>query len=142
MKKGGAPIIGDGKARWNNIHIEDLCDVCRLLVNRVVVRDTSADIWGAKGYMFVENGGHVWGELSQTIANSAESLGYISNTEGYAVDKDEALNLAGFEAVSWGLNSRGKAERTKQYLGWKPTRPSIENSIKEILEDERKRLSR
>ena len=111
-------------------------------MNKAVARDTSEEIWGAKGYMFTENGEHIWGDLSRAIAKSAASLGYISNTEEYAVGKDEALRLAGFEAVSWGLNSRGKAERANEYLGWKSIRPSIEDCIKEILEDERERLSR
>ncbi|KIX07954.1 uncharacterized protein Z518_02608 [Rhinocladiella mackenziei CBS 650.93] len=142
LKKGGIPVVGEGKARWNNVHIEDLSEVYRLLVNKAIEKDTNDEIWGAKGYMFTENGEHIWAELSRAMADKAKRLGYISDLEEYSVGKDEAMELAGFEAVSWGLNSRGKAERAKKYLGWKPTRPSIEDSIVEILEAERKRMSK
>jgi len=110
-----------------------------------VQRDTDDELWGAKGYMLAENGEHVWSELARTMANKAAELGYISSTEPlkeYSMEKDEALEIAGFEAVSWGLNSRGKAERARRYLGWQPHRPSLEESAGEILEDEAKRLSK
>ena len=118
-----------------------MSDLFRLLVDKALAKDTSDEIWGAKGYIFTENGEHVWGDLSRAIAESAASQHYISNTEEFTLGKDEALAVAGFEAVSWGLNSRGKAERAAKFLGWKPSRPSIEDLIGEILDDERKRLA-
>jgi nucleoside-diphosphate-sugar epimerase len=145
LQRGIIPVIGQGKARWNNVHVADLSDLFRLLVDKAVQTDTNDELWGAKGYMLAENGEHVWSELARTMANKAAELGYISSTEPpkeYSMEKDEALEIAGFEAITWGLNSRGKAERARRYLGWQPHRPSLEESAEEILEDESKRLSK
>jgi nucleoside-diphosphate-sugar epimerase len=142
LQKQSTPIIGQGMARWNNVHVADLSDMFRLLVNKGVAKDTDNETWGPKGYMFAESGEHTWGDLSRAIAKEAVRSGYISEPKEYELGKDEALELAGFEAVSWGLNSRGKAERAKKVLDWKPTRPAIEDQIPLILKEEKERLSR
>ena len=135
------PIIGEGKGRWNHIHVEDLSDVYRLLVAKAVAGDTNDELWGAKGYLFTENGEHVWGDLARHVAAEAEKLGFAKNLKEGSLNKDEAIQQAGFEAVSWGMNSRGKAERARKYLGWTPSRPSIEAETPNILKEEHERLS-
>ena len=67
-------------------------------------------------------------------------LGYLKDPKEQALEKEKALEQAGFEAISWGLNSRGKAERASKTLAWKPTRGSIEDEVEEILKAEHKRL--
>ena len=89
--------------------------------------------------MLVENGEHTWSDLARLIASEAVKLGYISDPKEEALSKDGALEAAGFEALGWGLNSRGKAERARKYLGWKPSRPSIEAEVPKILKEERER---
>ena len=113
-----------------------------LLVDKAVKGDSDEQIWGEKGYLFAENGEHIWGDLSRVISSRAKSLGFISDPKERAVGKDEAIELAGFEAVSWGLNSRGKAERARKYLKWTPKKASIEDHADEILKDEHERLSK
>ena len=137
------PIIGPGKARWNHIHVADLADVYVLLVEAAVAGNTDAELWGAKGYTFTERGEHVWGDLSRLVGKKAVELGYVKGELGeQALEKEKALEQAGFEAISWGLNSRGKAERASKTLGWKPTRGSIEELVPEILEAEHGRLQK
>ncbi|PSN72706.1 NAD(P)-binding protein [Corynespora cassiicola Philippines] len=136
------PIIGAGKARWNNIHVGDLSDLFVLLAEAAAKGDAAnADLWGEKGYFLVENGEHVWSEFARAMGRKAEELGFVEKgiKEGQ-LGKEEALKQAGFEAVSWGLNSRGKAVRARKTVGWSPTRPSIEDTIEEILKDEKARL--
>ncbi|CAJ2507036.1 Uu.00g082220.m01.CDS01 [Anthostomella pinea] len=140
LQKGYAPVIGKGKARWNNIHVHDLSEAFRLLVEAAVFRNGSKDLWGDKGYYFVERGEHVWGDLARTVAGQAKELGFIKSDEEYQLGKDEALNVAGFEAVSWGLNSRGKAERLNKVLGWTPRECSMEEEVPRILKAEKERL--
>lgn len=135
-------MVGEGLARWNNVHVHDLSDVYAALVNKAVALDDDAELWGARGYMFTENGEHVWSQLAKAIARRALEKGYIANAEPYSLTKEAALEVAGYEAVSWGWNSRSKAERARKYLGWKPSRPSIEESIDEILEAEWARLKK
>jgi len=103
-------------------------------------RSDDAELWGARGYTFTERGEHVWGELSRLIGKKATELGYVGELKEEALEKEKALDQAGFEAVSWGLNSRGKGERAEKTLGWKAEKGSIEDEVEEILKAEHKRL--
>lgn len=141
LTKGYIPIVGKGKARWNHIHVADLSDVFLLLSEKAAQGDSNPELWGANGYILTENGEHVWTDLARQIGEEAAKLGYIRHPKEDSLSKDDALDQAGFEAVSWGLNSRGKAERARKYLGWNPSRPSIEQEVPQILKEERERLN-
>lgn len=141
LEKGFIPIIGEGKARWNHVHVEDLSQVILLLAEKAAAKDTNPELWGAKGYVLVENGEHVWGDLARQVGKEAAKLGYISDPKEDSLSKDAAIDQAGFEAVSWGLNSRGVARRARKHLGWSPSKPSIEEEVPNILKDEKERLS-
>lgn len=135
------PIIGAGKARWNNVHVADLADVFVLLTEAAVSKNLDNELWGEKGYFIVENGEHVWADLARKMGRKAEDLGFVKGKlEERELEKEKALQQAGFEAVSWGLNSRAKAERARKVLGWNPSRGKIEDSVEEILKDEKARL--
>ncbi|KAF2653896.1 NAD(P)-binding protein [Lophiostoma macrostomum CBS 122681] len=152
------PIIGSGKARWNSIHVADLADVFVLLTEAAVSSQTPTptqnpnpsatqaptspdqDLWGAKGYYLVENGEHVWADLARLMGKKAHALGLTGSLQERSLEKDKAIQQAGFEAVSWGLNSRGKAERARRVLGWKPHRAAIEDEVEGILRDEKGRV--
>lgn len=135
------PIIGAGKARWGNVHIEDLSDVYDLLVEAAVNNNLSEELWGPKGYLLIENGEHVWGDLAREMAQQAEKLGYVDTLEERPLTKEAALEAAGFEAVSWGWNSRVRGFRAKKFLGWKPHQQSIEAELANILRQEHARLA-
>lgn len=152
----GAPIIGEGKARMNHVHIADLSDFYLALVQAALARSNSPNLWGANGYFFVVSGEHNWGDLSRRMTRLAAEKGFISRSsssllgnaegdmvKGFKLDKDEAQKLAGFEALSWGLNSRARGVRARKYLAWQPKRPGIEDEsiILEILEDEQQRIA-
>lgn len=141
LEKGFTPIVGQGKARWNNVHVHDLSEVYCLLVEKAVEKDTNKEVWGEKGYLLTENGEHTWTDLAQKMSAEAVKLGYIKDPKEDSLSKDEALKQAGFEAVSWGLNSRGKAERAKKVLGWKARERSLEDEVPEILKQEHKDLA-
>ena len=136
------PIIGHGKARWNNVHVQDLSDVFALLVEAAVAKNTSKELWGANGYILVENGEHLWSDLAKNMGSEAEKLGYLSKPEEKPLSKDAAIDQAGFEAVSWGLNSRCQAQRARKVLEWRPSRTSIEHELPAILKAEHERLSK
>jgi len=140
---GYIPIIGAGAARWNNVHVADLADVYVLLVEAALSPQHSQDpeLWGAKGYTIVENGEHLWSDIARKVGKTAAELGYLKEEpKEQALSKEKALDQAGFEAVSWGLNSRAKGERARKVLGWKPSRPTLEETIPEILKGEKARL--
>lgn len=144
LKEGYSPRIGKGLARWNNIHVHDLSVVFELLVEAALDPSRKADkeIWGAKGYFLTENGEHVWGELSTLVGKAAHEQGFIKQEpEVRELSYDEAVkSSAGFEAASWGLNSRASALRAKKVLGWKPQEKSLEDEVPAIVKSEAARL--
>jgi nucleoside-diphosphate-sugar epimerase len=101
------PIIGQGKARWNNVHVSDLAQLFVLLTDAALSNNTDSDLWNEKGYYLVENGEHVWSDLARLMGKKAYELGLVEKKlEDSSLDKDKAIEQAGFEAVSWGFNSR------------------------------------
>ena len=137
------PIVGEGKARWNNVHVADLADVYRLLIEAAVAgKKDDSEMWGPKAYYLTENGEHLWSDIAAEMGKTAESKGFVGGEalERRSLSREEALDQAGFEAESWGMNSRAKSIRPKKVLGWQPTRPSLEDSISLIVEQEYARL--
>lgn len=135
------PLIGQGKARWNNVHVSDLAELFVLLTDAALRNNTDAQLWNENGYYLVENGEHIWSDLARLMGKKAFELKLIEkDPEEKSLNKDKAIEQAGFEAVSWGFNSRGKAERAKKVVGWQPHFPSIEDTVEEILKDEKSRL--
>ncbi|KAG7411487.1 hypothetical protein Forpe1208_v009668 [Fusarium oxysporum f. sp. rapae] len=124
LEKGFGPIIGAGETEWDNVHSDE------------------QEIWGPKGYFFAENGKHKWSQISALIAKEAKKQGLIDTNETKVLDVDEAQKKLGFQALSWGLNSRGEAKRARKYLGWKPVGESLEEWIPESVQIEAKRLNK
>ncbi|KAL9565606.1 hypothetical protein ACKAV7_009788 [Fusarium commune] len=124
LEKGFGPIIGAGETEWDNVHSDE------------------QEIWGPKGYFFAENGKHKWSQISALIAKEAKKQGLIDTDETKVLDVDEAQKKLGFQALSWGLNSRGEAKRARKYLGWKPVGESLEEWIPESVQIEAKRLNK
>ncbi|CAI7593783.1 unnamed protein product [Penicillium manginii] len=140
LKKG--PIIGAGQSIWNNVHVHDLSDIYASLVDAAVAGRTDPGLWGADVYYLTENGEHVWGDLAQSTAEVAAKLGYIPEGKAEPIDLESAKEYAGFESVSWGLNSRGRARRAREVLGWKPSRPSLLAELPKIVRSEWERLQK
>lgn len=141
LKEKYCPRIGKGLSQWNHVHVHDLSMVFDLLVEAALdaSRRNDAEIWGPHGYFFTENGEHTWGDLSLEIGKEAHKQGFIKGgaPELRAWSIDEAVNSsAGFEAASWGMNSRGKAERARKFLGWKPQERSLSEDIADIVRSE------
>jgi nucleoside-diphosphate-sugar epimerase len=139
LQKQYAPVVGAGKARWNHIHIADLSALYVLLVEAAATGEKT-DAWGPDAYYLAECGEHTWGDLSKSLATQAAERGLIAQDwKSSPLSRQDALDAAGFEAVSWGLNSRGRAVRAAEVLGWRPTRAGIEGCVDEIVLDEAER---
>ena len=145
LKEQCCPRIGKGLSRWNNVHVHDLSRVFELLVRAALDPGSRNDteIWGARGYYLTENGEHVWGDLSVAMGEEAFQQGYIKGgkPELRAWSIDEAVKSpAGFEAASWGMNSRGVAARAKKVLGWKAQERSLSEELPDIVRSEATRM--
>ncbi|ROW10414.1 hypothetical protein VMCG_02061 [Cytospora schulzeri] len=139
LVRGKAPIIGPGKSEWDHVHVHDLSDLYLKMVNAAVSPDPEVDrhIWGpAEGYLLADGGIHIWRETAQWVADAAQAKGYIKDATLESLDVTHAKEIAGFEAVSYGLNSRGQGKRARKYLGWNPTGPSLKDEIPNIVEVE------
>ncbi|KAK8249835.1 putative nucleoside-diphosphate-sugar epimerase [Phyllosticta capitalensis] len=131
-----APIIGAGKSVWNNVHVHDLGDLFTLYADAAATHNHDAELWGPKGYVLAENGEHAWGDVAKAAAEAAAKAGYIPAPDTTSMSKDEAWEVADFQALSWGMNSRGKAIRAKKLLGWQPKAPSIWEEIPALVKRE------
>jgi nucleoside-diphosphate-sugar epimerase len=68
---GFTPIIGAGKAKWDNVHVEDLAALFTKAVEASQSpskKEDDSEIWGKNGYYFVTTGEHQWDDLAQWIA--------------------------------------------------------------------------
>jgi nucleoside-diphosphate-sugar epimerase len=138
LKLGKAPRLGTGLTEWDNVHVHDLSDLLVLLVDAAVTNkaNVAGELWGEKGYFLAENGHHVWGEVAKQVAEAAYKGGYIPSPEVETVSEERAKEIAGFEAISWGLNSKGFAKRARKFLGWSPKGKSLEEEIPNIVDGE------
>ncbi|KAK7216184.1 hypothetical protein V2G26_004187 [Clonostachys chloroleuca] len=144
IENGEAPIIGDGLAEWDHIHIHDLSSLITLLIehaNNSGPHDPEKEIFGPKSYYFAANGTHRWGEIAEVIAKEAYNQGYITEPKTTQLSVDMAKEKYGMEPMTWGLNSKGAARRAKKLLGWEPKSPELTDLIPDLVryEGERKK---
>jgi len=142
LEGGKAPQLGRGLTEWDNVHVHDLSDLFILLADAAVKNDPKLDdkLWGKEGYFLAENGHHVWGEVSKEVGEVAFEKGYIKEKGTNVLTIEDAKKSYGFEALSWGLNSKGFAKRARKYLGWKPKGRSLKDEIPDIVDSEAKSL--
>jgi nucleoside-diphosphate-sugar epimerase len=138
LKLGQAPLLGKGLTEWDNVHVHDLSDLFVLLTEAALAnkKELDSELWGQKGYFLAENGHHVWGELSKEIGEVAFKKGYIKTKEVKPMSKSEADEIVGIQALTWGLNSKGYAERARKFLGWHPHGRSLKDEIPDIVDSE------
>jgi hypothetical protein len=74
--------------------------------------------------------------VSKEVGEAAFKQGYIKSKEVNVMTPEEAKEIAGFEALSWALNSKGFAKRARKILGWKPTGKSLKECIPDIVDGE------
>lgn len=135
------PIIGAGKTRWNNLNVADLSNLFLLLTEAAASKKLDGELWGSKGYYIVEAGEHNWAELAEKLAAEAKKQGYVGDLEKKSLAREAAMDQAGFQAISWGLNSRARAERAGRLLGWKPIAATLDQEVPNIVRDEHSRLA-
>jgi nucleoside-diphosphate-sugar epimerase len=143
LEKGTGFKLGAGKTEWDNVHVHDLSGLIDLLASDAASKDSKSaekEIWGPRGYHFCENGTHLWSHMSELITEEAYNKGYLKKNEVKQIDDKEAMEINGFEALSWGLNSKSKAKRARKYLGWEPKHPSLPDSIPELVQCEAEKL--
>jgi nucleoside-diphosphate-sugar epimerase len=109
---GNLIMVGSGQQRWSTIHVADLAEVFR----RVLEDDT------ARGYYVVSDGRQpTVAELTEAAAVAAGGAGAVPGSEA------EARARVGdyFAEVLLLDQAANTATRTRTELGWTPSRPSL-----------------
>ncbi|GKT98435.1 nucleoside-diphosphate-sugar epimerase [Fusarium langsethiae] len=120
---GFTPIIGAGKVKWDNVHVEDLAALFAKAVEASQSpskKEDDSEIWGKNGYYF-------W------IAEEVHRQGFIPEPKTKSVSMEDMINGGYKAALAWGTNSKSEAERARKYLGWESKALSLEETIADIV---------
>ncbi len=116
-KKHGVPKhIGPGANLWSNVHIDDLVELYLLALARAP----------AGAIYFAENGENSMGEVCAAIGRT---LGQDGRGESMTLEEAAAEWGEGPANDTMGSNSRVRAVRGRQELGWAPSAPSLLEEI-------------
>jgi len=122
IKHENAAVIGEGKAIWNHVHIEDLVRLYELVLHKVISGESIPE--GKKGFYFSATGEQSWWELVDIIAKAGYSVGVSKQEKPKEVSLEEgAKRLAGGDVqlaeLAFASNARCKTELSR-HLGWNP----------------------
>lgn len=114
-EKGAVEIVGKGLNVWSNVHIEDVASLYQLVLDK-----------GPGGaFYFAENGEASYAELAQALAQRL-ALQDVVHLAPEAAAERWGIARAYF---SFGSNSRVRARRAREELGWAPRHSSVFNWI-------------
>lgn len=104
LKVGQVPVVGDGSAVWDHVHVVDMARCYETVLNAILTGQRVPS--GKDGVFFIQSGEHSWRELSQRVADAGFALGALQSPELRSLSLDEAKVVLGH---GWGLVSE---------LGW------------------------
>ncbi|WP_250529458.1 NAD-dependent epimerase/dehydratase family protein [Caballeronia sp. ATUFL_F1_KS4A] len=110
-KSGIVRHVGRGLNIWSNVHIDDVVTIYRLALEKSP----------AGTFYFVESGEAQFRDMTVAMAKALDLRG----PEDWPLE--EAIKEWGYEMASYGLgsNSRVRSKRTREILGWQPSRTSV-----------------
>jgi nucleoside-diphosphate-sugar epimerase len=103
--------VGSGGNIWSNVFIDDVVELYRLALEKSP----------AGTFYFVESGEASFRDMSAAIAKAL----HLGPAQDWPLD--QAIAEWGYEMASYGLgsNSRVRGTRSRELLGWQPTRTSV-----------------
>ena len=114
-KSGVVRHVGSGQNIWSNVHIEDVASLYQLVLEN-----------GPGGaFYFAENGEASYADLGQALAQRL-GLQDVVHLEPEVAAERWGVARAYF---SFGSNSRVRARRAREELGWAPQHTSVFNWI-------------
>jgi nucleoside-diphosphate-sugar epimerase len=111
MEMGQVPVVGDGSATWDHVHIVDVGRLYKFILAKIMA---GADIPnGKEGIYFVEAGHHSWLELSQRVAEAGVAIGALKTDTIQSISLEEATKKL---ANGWSL--LGELGWASKYVTW------------------------
>ncbi len=104
-------IVGDGVNRWSNAHIDDVAELYLLALDKAP----------AGAFYFIENGEASFAEIGDAIGRRM-SLG---SAQSWTVEEATAHWGEPHAHYTFGANSRVRAKRARDELGWAPQHSSV-----------------
>ena len=136
LKRGKGFIINEGTNVWTESHIQDLSNIFLALVTSAMEPNGGKATWNDEGYYFSETGTFVWGDIARAIAKVAHDKKLLDTAEVDVITADDADKLMPKGSYLWGSNSRCKAQRASEVLGWKPQQKSMKDLLPDIVDGE------
>jgi nucleoside-diphosphate-sugar epimerase len=108
-EKGLSAYIGDGRNRWPAVHRLDAARLYRLALEE-----------GSAGARY-----HAVADEGVSTGDIAELIGRHLNLAVVAKSPEEAAEHFGWMALFFGMDSPAASVKTREQLGWRPTRPGL-----------------
>ncbi|ETW83553.1 hypothetical protein HETIRDRAFT_380746 [Heterobasidion irregulare TC 32-1] len=119
LARGSAAVVGQGLNVWNNVHIDEVGDLYRVVFDSAL-KDLNTP-HGRQGYYFAENGEYSQVELAREIGRVMHELGMAKSQAPTKLSDEENMKYLG--GWLFGTNARTKGEMGRS-LGWKPVKTS------------------
>ncbi|KAJ4354058.1 uncharacterized protein N0V89_005791 [Didymosphaeria variabile] len=140
LNRGKGFQINAGQNIWHEVHVQDLSNVFVGLVTAALQPGGGKATWNEEGYYFAENGSFQWGDISHQIAKIAKDKKLIETADVDILPVEEANKLVRGARFLFGTNSRAKAVRARELLGWTPRQKSLKDLLPDVIENEAKDL--
>ncbi|NVZ24682.1 NAD-dependent epimerase/dehydratase family protein [Pseudomonas gingeri] len=112
-------IVGTGVNRWSNVHVLDVAELYLLALEKAP----------AGAFYFLENGEAAYLDIGQSIARRLK----LGPVQFWTVDEASQRWGALHAHYTFGSNSRVRAKRARQELGWAPEFNSVQDWIEQEM---------
>ncbi|KAL2025683.1 hypothetical protein VTO58DRAFT_103909 [Aureobasidium pullulans] len=112
LKQGQSEVVGDGKAVWSNVHIEDLMDLYEIIIQKVAGKDDIPN--GRRGIYFASTAVASWREIAEKIGVVCKAQGKLSTEHVKSISLEDAAEkwTAGslqYAEVAYSSNARTRS---------------------------------
>jgi nucleoside-diphosphate-sugar epimerase len=119
QQSGVVRIVGTGVNRWSNVHVLDVAELFLLALQKAP----------AGAFYYVENGEAAFLDIGQSIARRLE----LGQVQFWTVAEASQYWGPLHGHYTFGSNSRVRAKRARQELGWAPVYSSVQNWIEQEM---------
>jgi nucleoside-diphosphate-sugar epimerase len=139
LKNGQGFTMRGSKNVWNYVHVNDLSDLY-LLIGEAAIDGGGSASWNKEGYYFTEQGLIEFSKLIDAVSRYAFEQGLLTKKDIVHLEKADVDRLSPDFGVYCGTNSIGTAIRGKKLLGWTQYRPTLLDTVPDVVTREAKQL--